>query len=549
MRKPILLCCLLLSFKVSGQIQLSAAEWQQDLKFLQETVHNDYSFLFRKISSQQFDQEVMRLHQEIPNLANHQIIVGMARLISLFGYGHTSLRLSGWDQDNIFGFHQMPFNLYYFSNGVFIQGVHEQYRQALGAQVLKIEGVPVLEAIEKVRPVIPVENEQFLKAYGMTYLGSPEILHAQGVKKSLDQRVTLTLKKQDKIFDQVFTPIPLLGYPLVYGLIPQNGPWLDARDAATTPHWLKHLDRIYYKEYIKEHKTLYVRHSQIQDDSIDIPTFYQEVFEFVNTNPVEKLVIDVRLNGGGNNYKNKPILTGILENKSINAPDKLFVILGRRTFSACQNLVNELDNYTQATFVGEPTSENINFYGDNTEVKLPNSNIPIRLSFAWWQDKPPWENAPWLAPDVAVDLRFEDYIQGRDPVLETILDFSIDSVLVDPMEHLTGLYFSGKADQIFPEAKRLIGDHKYRYYPFEQRFNELGKQLINTGQFEPAKMILQMNTSFYPNTASGWSGLALAYWRTGDSEKAIELCQKVLELEPEGPNAEQSRNMLKKIRQ
>ena len=48
----------------------------------------------------------------------------------------------------------------------------------------------------------------------------------------------------------------------------------------------------------------------------------------------------------------------------------MFVIIGRRTFSACQNLVNELDNYTNAIFIGEPTAENINFYGDTRPGSL-----------------------------------------------------------------------------------------------------------------------------------------------------------------------------------
>ncbi len=32
------------------------------------------------------------------------------------------------------------------------------------------------------------------------------------------------------------------------------------------------------------------------------------------------MVLDVRLNGGGNNYLNKPVVTGIIESKKINQP-------------------------------------------------------------------------------------------------------------------------------------------------------------------------------------------------------------------------------------
>ncbi len=142
-------------------------------------------------------------------------------------------------------------------------------------------------------------------------------------------------------------------------------------------------------------------------------------------------MLDVRLNGGGNNYKNKPIVQGLLKSK-INQPGKFLVIIGRRTFSACQNLVNELDNYTEAIFVGEPTSENINFYGDNRRMELPKSKIPVFLSFAWWQDKPQWENADWLAPHIAVEMSFEDYRSNRDPVLETALKANTNGFIRNP---------------------------------------------------------------------------------------------------------------------
>ena len=166
-----------------------------------------------------------------------------------------------------------------------------------------------------------------------------------------------------------------------------------------------------------------MRQSQIQDQpGKPIPEFYNEVFEFIDNHEVQRLILDVRLNGGGNNYKNKPIVTGVIRNEKINEVGKFFVIIGRRTFSACQNLVNELHTYTNAVFVGEPTGENLNFYGDNRPVTLPNSGLRAYLSFAWWQDKPQWENEDWLAPHVSATMTFEQYRTGADPAFRRSID-------------------------------------------------------------------------------------------------------------------------------
>ena len=75
--------------------------------------------------------------------------------------------------------------------------------------------------------------------------------------------------------------------PIEYGHIHQYGVWLDARDNTETPLWLKNLERIYYFEYLPEHKTIYVRHSQIQDDPEEnIPDFYTRLFDFIQNNDV-----------------------------------------------------------------------------------------------------------------------------------------------------------------------------------------------------------------------------------------------------------------------
>ncbi|MBK8495339.1 MAG: hypothetical protein IPL50_10115 [Chitinophagaceae bacterium] len=193
---------------------------------------------------------------------------------------------------------------------------------------------------------------------------------------------------------------------------------------------------------------MYVRHSQVQDDPQEaIPAFYKRVFDFIDKHDVERLVLDVRLNGGGNNYKIKPIVTGIIENKN-QQTRKTFCDHRAQNFSACQNLVNELSNYTNALFVGEPTGENINFYGDNRRVELPKTKTPVFLSFAWWQDKPQWENAPWLAPQLAVDMNFEEYRSNKDPILDACLSFSDKDPVLDPMSRLKHLFQAGKLAEV-----------------------------------------------------------------------------------------------------
>jgi tetratricopeptide (TPR) repeat protein len=545
MKKLIFLLTSLFILQTSAQTNLTADQWQEDLKFLQSTVHNDYSFLFKKTTVEDFDKAVGTLYKEIPNMQEHEIIVGLARIVSSFKYGHTALGFR-----SIKGvFHQLPINLYQFNDGVYVQGVHQNYKQALGAKVIAIEGVSVDQALLAIKPVVPVENEQYFKAYGLRYMIIPEVLHAQGVIKKLSNTVELTLKKEGKTFKLQFNTLPEgETVPTVYGFVEQKGDWLDARNQDQTPLYLKNLDKIYYFEYLPEDKTVYVRQSQVQDEPDEnIPAFYTRVFDFIEKNDVEKLVIDVRLNGGGNNYKNKAVITRIIEAKKINKVGKFYVIIGRRTFSASQNLVNEIDNYTNAIFVGEPTAENINFYGDNRRIELPNSKIPAFLSFAWWQDKPQWENGPWTAPQLAIDMSFEEYQKNIDPVLETALNFDEEGFIIDPMAHLTKLYEEGNAEQIRIDVKKMVTDSRYKFFDFEDRLNQAGYQLIGDHQTEGAIFVFQLVTELFPDSANAWDSLAEGYLEAGQKDKAIEYFNKAIAMDPNGDTGKNARSMLKKI--
>jgi len=115
--KLVVLC--ILSFANEGllfsQETLTSEQWQEDLRHLQKTVHTDYPFLFKKIDRSTWDTEVEKLYNEIPNLAPHEVKVGLTRTVSLFEYGHTQIPFSTLAKDAV-----LPINLYHFEDGVFI---------------------------------------------------------------------------------------------------------------------------------------------------------------------------------------------------------------------------------------------------------------------------------------------------------------------------------------------------------------------------------------------------------------------------------------------
>ena len=540
---------LALSAQGFPQNTMTAQKWQEDVRYLQNIITTERSNLFHVITREEFEQAAEELHANIPKMQRHEIIVGLARLVAMFRIGHTNLPILPWrrNHDPNIGFHRFPLLVYLFPDGVYVRSAKEKYREAVGSRVVRLGNLPIEAALEALRPVVPWENEQYFRSAVPYYLSCPEVLHASGVIENLE-KAPLVIEKDGKE-QTIWLEAEEAGrFPGDYGTVRLEDGWVDARQFATdpTPLWLKNLHRNFFYEYLPASKTVYVRHSQVRNESDEtIAEFFEKVFQFVDENDVEKFVLDLRLNGGGNNYLNRPVIVGLIQARKINQPGRLFTVIGRRTFSACQNLVNEIEKYTQTIFVGEPTSENVNFYGDIVQKTLPNSDLSVRLSHLWWQNLDPRDTRQWTAPQIAVDMTFEDYRNNRDPVMEAILNYRPQPPLTEQLKPLF-------IDEKFKKARQLaIGyrdNPRHRFDNFEDQINRLGYTLMNEQNRNAALQTFKLNVEFYPNSANCYDSLAECYWKQGELDLAIKNYERALEMDPYGPTGANATRMLQQVR-
>jgi hypothetical protein len=83
-------------------------------------------------------------------------------------------------------------------------------------------------------------------------------------------------------------------------------------------------------------------------------------------------------------------------------------------------LISELENWSDAIFVGEPSSSRGTHYGDSYRFVLPNSHVTFRVSSLYWQLTDPRDDRPWIPVSIPAPLSYEDYASGRDPALESL---------------------------------------------------------------------------------------------------------------------------------
>ena len=85
---------------------------------------------------------------------------------------------------------------------------------------------------------------------------------------------------------------------------------------------------------------------------------------------VDRVVVDLRNNGGGDNTTYRHLLE-VIQDPAIDRPGRLDLLIGRLTFSAAANFATEVETTTGATFVGEPMGGSPNLYGDARPTDLP----------------------------------------------------------------------------------------------------------------------------------------------------------------------------------
>lgn len=132
--------------------------------------------------------------------------------------------------------------------------------------------------------------------------------------------------------------------------------------------------------------------------------------------------MDVRHNSGGNNFLNLPLERALVHFDADSESNRLFVLIGRNTFSAAQNFVNRVQRMTDAIFVGEPTGSRPNFVGETTRIKLPYSNIQLSISSRIHFDSFWGDERPWITPHIPVRVTSGAYFGNEDPVVSTVLE-------------------------------------------------------------------------------------------------------------------------------
>ena len=385
--------------------------WRYDLALLARELKRRHYAPFKKTSETEFDALVKKLHEEIPRLKDEQIQVGLMKLARLMGDAHTYLRPTYAQPPDV---RAVPIQLYLFTEGVFIIRAAPKYADLVGRQVLRVGGRSIEQVLDALDPVISQDNGMGPKLIGPMMLSSTRTLFGLGLISDPD-KMKMTVRDPQ-------------GQTRTVTLNEDGGEakadWPSARRGAWLPEPLYLKSEVnYWFEYLPDTKMVYFQFNRVANDGEPLRQFCERLFRFINEHDVERFVIDLRWNGGGNNLLNQPLLHGLIRSGKVNQRGKLFVIIGRNTASAAMSVAAEIERHTDAIFVGEPTGSSPNFVGQEVGLRLPYSGMRGSISDLYWQNSRAMDFRIWIAPELYAPPSFAYFRANRDPALEAILDY------------------------------------------------------------------------------------------------------------------------------
>jgi hypothetical protein len=365
------------------------AAWRDDLRTIATELPARHVDPFLHVSEPDFRRAVADLDARLGTLDDAHAMVALMRLVASVGDGHTQLSRA------IRIAH--PIRFYAFPDGIRVTGAPDDAAWAIGRTLVGIGGRSIDDTLAAARALIPHESDAWVRN------NLPEILHDAQLLAGLDlapdaAHATFRLAADDGTTrDLTLSPGPLPALHLT----------------GAPPLWMQKTHLTYWNTYDAASRVLYFAYNQCADGKPPFADFAASTLAFADQHPVDRFVIDLRHNGGGNSEIIRPLLDGLAARPALAA--RVVGVIGRETFSS-----GTLDaiylHRLGAPLYGEPTGGSPNGTGEVKTLPLHHATLTYSTKH-FTSDLYPGDS---VTPDVPIAITYADWLAGRDPVLDAI---------------------------------------------------------------------------------------------------------------------------------
>ena len=387
--------------------------WKQEVDGLIRELKGRHVDLFFYSDSSSFYRGLEDVVERAPGKSVLEVAMMLQQVVARLGDANTQVNFNYLiDKDLI-----LPFHCYWFREGLYATSYWKDFESLDGKRIVAINSYPIQQVIDSITTLISGANISLVRHHVPRMLVWGQLLEYFGFARLPD--IELELEDARGNISKLNIPLP--------------PPESDRVTVGPDPLPLGWQDRtsFFRDQYFPDHKLYYIQYNkcwsrEAEEDfgsgasALFMPSFKEfakEALKTVKKREIEKLVLDLRFNSGGNPLQWTEFVDK-LQKSRIGERADIYLMVGRKTFSAA--LVNAIDviRAFSPLVVGEDSGGKPNHFGEMKRFVLTTSNLVVSYSTEYislMENDP-----PALIPDIPVLQSYEGYLTGTDEALELI---------------------------------------------------------------------------------------------------------------------------------
>jgi hypothetical protein len=381
------------------------------------------------------ERRLAMLEKNLAAITPAQFELEIARIVALADNGHTNAVASVRSRKH----NRVPIRLLPLIGDFFVVRARGANADLLGARLVSIDGQPAMK-VREIAHTLTGGTAAFRDRSTPLFLESPQLLNAAGVAQRATDATYLFELDGKRIERRLSGEAPDPANPsLPVSLAIFPNPGVDADGwrsllAATAAPWALQDPGVRFRWRDAPELTAMVvefRQNRSTPGS-NIGDFQQEVQRELRARKPRHLVLDMRMNGGGDLTTTRSFMIGL----PALVPGTIFVLTSPWTFSAAISSIGYIEQTApdRVTIIGEEVGDRLEFWSEGRPVTLKQTGIVISRATERHDYKTgckPYKDCHGnvvrnpisvrsLEPNVAAPWTIETYRAGRDPAMEAV---------------------------------------------------------------------------------------------------------------------------------
>lgn len=423
------------SAQTPAQVMLSADQVHEDVAaFEKDFMARDNAF--SKEARAAAEARLKALAASTSGMRAVDFELALAQIVALADNGHTLLAAGV----RVRHYNRVPLRFTVFGEELYVVRASGANADLLGSELVSVDGHPYPELRDKARTLAGGTNA-WRDRTASYFIESPEQMNALGMAREF-AAATYSLRKPDGriVTRRLNAEPPDSNSPRVGAdrwvypdLLPSETGWHTLLQPANAPWALQEPGEPFRWRVDKDLDALVIGMRQVRDaPGHSIREFLTQMTDKIKTEHPRNLVLDVRLNGGGNLQTARDFVKSL---PSL-VPGRIYVLTSPYTFSAAISTVGYLKQAApeRVIIVGEHAGDRLTFFAEGQVVTLKNSGAILLFA----TERHDYENGcatftdchrpvvqfpiaiKTLEPEIPAPWTVEAYRASRDPGMEAI---------------------------------------------------------------------------------------------------------------------------------